>query len=98
GIRRQGEWSMYFTKAARRGKSSVKRGAGGRLPREAAFREHVAEQRPLFDGVVQRLVRVRQRVEPARRHVALHRLAILLLEQHHRERLHVQRRERERTL
>ena len=52
-----------------------RRSARGPVP--PVVRQHVAEQRPLPDGVVEAPVRVRQRVEPAPRHVPLDRLAVL---------------------
>src|SRR5262249_48978264 len=61
----------------------------------AQFSQHVAEQGTLLDGIVERLVSVRQGIEPPPRHVALGRFAIIRPEQGHRQRLDVEGRVRE---
>lgn len=54
------------------------------------LRQHVTEERPLLDRVIERDMRVRNAVEPAPRHVALRRLAIVGAQQTHREPAHRQ--------
>src|SRR4051812_16092531 len=69
----------------------------GRLlaPELAIIGEDVAEQGTLFDGIVQRLVRVRHLVKPSLRHPFLGRFAKTRSQCRHGEGLDVQRRERE---
>lgn len=69
--------------------------AGRRL---LPFRQHVAEEPPLLDGVVQGDVGVSGFGEPAAGHVALGRVAVGEAEQRHGEGLDVQRRVAERAL
>jgi hypothetical protein len=59
------------------------------------FRQHIAEQCALLNRIIQRPVRVWQRIEPALRHIAFHALAIAFAQQRHRIRLDVQRGMRE---
>src|SRR6202012_4540970 len=61
------------------------------LAARAVVLEHVAEQRALLDGVVQRDMRMRQRIEPVPGHVLLGTGAVVRSKLGHRERLHVER-------
>src|SRR5205085_1130140 len=77
--------SMMSTNFFRR----ASRSAAGTEP-ALVLGEHVAEERALRDGVVERLVRVGQVVEPVARHVALDRAEEVAARQGHREGLDVE--------